>query len=96
MVSVGTTHCSWYFRGLILGPGFSDVGQRPHLVSTEKNHIERFCFKSGADPKLLKTYGFLSPELHSSRSGLLLVIPVSVSIGDGPEMHVWLQLPSVE
>lgn len=39
LVSVGITHCSWYSRGLILGPSFSDVGQRPHSVSLHRKSI---------------------------------------------------------
>lgn len=54
MVSVGTTHCSWYFRGLILGLGFSNLGQRPHSVSLHrKKYIGIVAFISDEVPKLL-------------------------------------------
>lgn len=41
LVSVGIARCSWYFRGLILGPSFSDVGLSP----TQHLYIEKAYWK---------------------------------------------------
>lgn len=73
LVSVGISHCSWYSRGLILGPSFSDVGQRPYSVSLRRKSILE-------DLSLVRIQGsrrFFSTEFNSSRSGLPLLTLVS-------------------
>lgn len=73
LVSVGISHCSWYSRGLILGPSFSDVGQRPYSVSQRRKSILE-------DLSLVRIQGsrrFFSTEFNSSRSGLPVLTLVS-------------------
>lgn len=91
LVSVGTTHCSWYFRGLILGPAFSDVGQRPHSVSLHWKSILEDLLLSLVRIQSFWGHrvGFFSVEFTSSRSGLSLVTPVGLSICEGHEIDIW-------
>lgn len=78
LVSVGIARCSWYFRGLILGPSFSDVGQKPHSASLYR--------KSILEDLLLSLVRIQNFWRH--------FFPLWVQIALGLPSHLWHQLAS--
>lgn len=100
LVSVGIARCSWYFRGLILGPGFSDVGQKPHSASLYRKSILEDLLLSLVRIQNFWRH-FLPLSSNSSRPALPLVTPTSfwkdsyadgstrLSTRKGHEMDFW-------
>lgn len=76
LVSVGIARCSWYFRGLILDPGFSDVGQRPHSASLYRKSILGDLLLSLVRIQSFWRH-FFPLSSNSSRSAIPLVTPAN-------------------